>query len=385
MKVLSLLCALLVSDCARYNAQNSMMALLLSPGAAATASVASAAASNNPVNQIQSGLINMTSATTNVAVNSVDTTKAMAFCYFRTTASEPACVPTCELASPTQITVQTGGNSTNYFAQWYLIEFASGALVQRGSFTFTGGVNTTNITLGSSVDATKSFVLLTARMPSTDHTLDAERLVRATITGPTTLTLTRNANSAINITAHWQVVQLQDASVQSGTTTIGAGASSSNVAISSVDLAKSFLFFNTAAPTGIGGFEERYTVRGRYSSSTGLTFTRASTTSSVDVSYFAVQMNDASSTQSGTLATSSFPSPNTATVMNATLTSVTPATAVAVISSSVQNTGGTQQSDLDSGSFVPQITSATNLQVERGSNQNQLATVDYFVVQFVSQ
>lgn len=358
-----------------------MLALMLT-GTAAGSSATST--SNNPVNQIQSGLINMTSATTNVVVNSVDTSKSMAFCYFRTTASEPACVPTCELVSPTQLTVQTGGNSTNYFAQWYLIEFGAGALIQRGNFTFTTGVNTTNITLGSSIDTSRSFVLLTARMPSTDHTLDAERLIRATLTGPTTLTLTRNANSAINVTAHWQVVQLQDAGVQSGTTTIGVGSTSANVGISSVDTSKSFLFFTTAAPAAVGGFEEAYAVRGRYSAANTLTFARGTGTSSVDISYFAVQMNDASSTQSGTLATSSFASPNTATVMDATISSVNSATAVAVISNSVVNSGGGQQSDLDSGSFVPQITTSTNLQVQRGSAQDRLATLDYFVIQFVA-
>lgn len=68
----------------------------------------------------------MSSAITPVAVNSVDMSRSMVLCYFRTTQSDPASVPTCELTSRTQIVVQTGGSSVNYFAQWYLVEFAAG-------------------------------------------------------------------------------------------------------------------------------------------------------------------------------------------------------------------------------------------------------------------
>ena len=93
------------SQCARYGATGSYLSLLL----------LQRPASYNPVNQIQGGLITMSSANTPVAVNSVDMSRSMVLCYFRTTQSDPASVPTCELTSSTQIVVQTGGSSVNYF------------------------------------------------------------------------------------------------------------------------------------------------------------------------------------------------------------------------------------------------------------------------------
>jgi hypothetical protein len=342
-------------------------------------------ASYNPVNQIQGGLITMSSAITPVAVNSVDMSRSMVLCYFRTTQSDPASVPTCELTSSTQIVVQTGGSSVNYFAQWYLVEFAAGVVAQRGNTTFVPGDFSQSITLPTAVDTAHSFVLLTSRMGSLNQTLDSERTIRGVLSGPTTLTLSRNVAGTVNVDVHWQVVQLSDTTVQSGTLTIGAGSSTSTAAISPVNLSKSFIFFNTRADAASGGFEEEYLVRASFADSSTVSFSRGASNNTVDVSYFAVQMNDASQVQAGSAATSSFAAPNTTTQMTSALNAVNPNTTILAASSSVQNLGGGQQADLDSGSWVPQIVSPTLVQMDRGSSQDRFSQVDYFAVQFVAQ
>lgn len=96
-------------------------------------------------------------------------------------------------------------------------------------------------------------------------------------------------------------------------------------------------------------------------------------------------MNDASQVQAGSAATSSFAAPNTTTQMTSALNAVNPSTTILAASSSVQNLGGGQQADLDSGSWVPQIVSPTLVQMDRGSSQDRFSQVDYFAVQFVAQ
>lgn len=136
----------------------------------------------------------------------------------------------------------------NYFAQWYLVEFAAGVVAQRGNTTFVPGDFSQSITLPTAVDTAHSFVLLTSRMGSLNQTLDSERTIRGVLSGPTTLTLSRNVAGTVNVDVHWQVVQLSDTTVQSGTLTIGAGSSTSTAAISPVNLSKS-LFFSILVQT----------------------------------------------------------------------------------------------------------------------------------------
>ncbi len=372
-RILAVMLLVLGSGCAKYGAAGNYLAalLLLRP------------ASYNPVNQIQGGLINMTASSTTITVNSVDPSRSFLLCYFRTSASDPASVPTCEISSSTQVLVQTGGSSTNYWAQWYLVEFAAGAAAQRGNVTFVPGDTSKTITLSPSVDTAHSFALVTARMGSLNHTLDAERTIRAVITGPNTLTLSRNTAGTVNVDVHWQVMQLQDTTIQPGTVTIGAGSQTATAGISPVDLSRSFIFYNYRADPSSGGYEEEYLSHASFANASTVSFTREATANTLDISFFAVQMNDSTVVRSGSVATSSFASPNTATQMTAAIGSVKPSSSIAVTSASVKNLGGGNQSDLDSGSWVPQITSSTGMQFDRGSNQDRLSTLDYFAVQFV--
>lgn len=328
---------------------------------------------------VQSGSQAMGTTPTTVTISAVDTSKAFVICYFRTNSSNASQAATCELTGATSLVITTGAANSATVVNWQVIEFAGGVTVQRGLSSLATTDTIKNIPI-TAVDTSKTFVIVTSRTTSTSQIIDEQRTMRAQLTSGVSLELSRN-ESGVATDVAWQVIQMDGASVQSGLTTIPSGSSSATATITAVDTASTFLVFNTRADAATNGVEAQHYVRGTMTNSTTLTFTRKSSTNTVDISWFTVSLGDGTSVQKGTLTAAT-----TETSLNATITAINTNRTVAFVSANAcQNPSCTDSTaDQDSGSWTPTFTATTNLQVERGSAQDRPSDVDWFVVQFPS-
>ncbi|MCP5481479.1 MAG: hypothetical protein H7A21_08615 [Spirochaetales bacterium] len=271
---------------------DNLAVLLLTSSSSATAATAS------PVNSVQTGLVDLSSGAnfSNVTLTSVDMTKTFVVCSFRAAQSLPQFMPHCILNSPTNLLVRyLGACCNNVQVVYYVVEFASGASVQRGEQNGIAGL-TQNIAL-STVDTTKSFAIIQAQSTDNVNNIDEQLTFTADINGPTNLLLTRNEAGATPNVA-WQVVQLDGATVQSGSTTI-SGVTSASPAITTVDVSKSFLILSNRGAAASNGNDTQMVVRGRLST-TSIALNRGDATNSVHVHYYVVTLDGSSSVQHGT-------------------------------------------------------------------------------------
>ncbi len=358
----------------------------------------------------------------NVALaNVTNINKAFVACQTETTNTAPSTmIATCELTTDVsgnaQLTITTGATVTNntILVQYYVAEFSAGVTVQRGVASFTG----TNTTPGSApsltaVDCTKSFVLLTQRSTSTSTTADETWLVRGilgtgaspcTSSTTTSLELTRlDAVNGVTVSVAWQVVTMEGASVQRGTSCIGgntncttnaggtSGTSNRITLGTAVDTTKSFILANWRGGTSIGGVEGEYNVRTEFLSTgasvTGVQFVRArnSTTGNhqVDIAYEVISLSDGSTVQtSGTSPTAM--AVNTGSV-NVTLTTVDTTRTAVFYSTSGGDNNATRTPDT---TVVIALTgsnggaASSRLTLNRATNTNLATSTAWFAVSF---
>jgi hypothetical protein len=266
------------------------------------------------------------------------------------------------LGAPSDLTV----------VEWQAVEFVSGVAVQRGKASLLSTDLTVNVPVNA-VNIAQSFVLISVATGASGQNADEEWTVMARLTSGTNIELSRNQSGSV-IDVYWQVVEMSGASVQSGTLTIPAGDSSATAVISSIDLTKSFLLVNPKASAAVNGVESEYTVRGRISSPTQLTFDRISLNNSVDLAWQVVSLADGSSVQAGTIAV------NTLDLSASAVINPVDATRTASFVS-VRGSIGNSNADLDEVSFTHTISAPTSLTVTRAKTGSgvQLA---WFTVQF---
>src|SRR5574341_28251 len=277
-----------------------------------------------------------------------------------------------ELANGSTLNLQRLGSPTQRtVGEWYAAEFITGVTVRRGKASFTSTTATMNVTIPA-VDLTKTFVLASVAPNSAAQNVDERWTVRARLTSATNLELTRN-ETGIAVDVYWQTVQIDSASVQRGIVTIGAGTSSATANISSVDLPKSFLVLTTRGAGASNGDESQYSVRGRITSPTQLTFDRISTSNSVDIAWEVITLNDGSQVRSGNIL---IPSVDLSDI--ATFNSVVPSRSMSFIS---VRGGSGANSNLDETAFTHRLTDSTTLTLTRGGSGTS-ADVSWFVVQF---
>jgi len=318
------------------------------------------------------------SASVDVAITAVNLSRSFAICYFMTSSSNPQSVPTCQLTSTTNLQIRTGAALSVTTVSWYVVQFASGATVQRGSHNMASGDTTNNVTI-TSVDTTKAFVIAYARINDSSVSNDERRTVKARLTSATNLELSRReSGTAIDI--EWQVVELDGASVKSGLATIGAGNSSVIAPVAPVNAGSSFLIFNSAADSATGGAEEEYLVRGQINDATSITFARESSVArTVEISYFLVEMLNGTSIQRGSVSAVSSTADqfDSAIAVPVTVTRTVPFVSV--------SSSGSGASDLDSGAFMATLTSSTNIRLERDSTENRTAHMEWYTMEFTSE
>jgi len=253
------------------------------------------------IKTVQTGTITMNPATRTVAITLVDTAKTFVVCQGDSggAGSNPTLLPTCELTNATTLTITTHVADAAITVRWYVVEFLSGVTVQRG-LAVPAGTATFNVAIAA-VNLAKTFVLITQRANTATQTIDEQWTTRAQLTTTTNLQLTRLETGAA-LTVAWQVIQIESAVVQSGTTTIANNTATATAALAPpIDVDRTFLVFSLNGNTGIGGDETLYRVTGRITNATTLSFQRSRNpgggNTQINVTWFAVRMTDGTRVQ----------------------------------------------------------------------------------------
>lgn len=329
-------------------------------------------------NSLQSGTVTI-GGTNPLAVTltpSVDPTKSYAYCNFRMNNSAANRATTCQIAANgTTINIQSGNSGSGTVVNWYVIQFSTGALVQRGSNSLLATESIKTITLSQSIDLNRSFIIAYSRTANSSSSIDERRTLRYRFLTNSTIEVLRN-EAGIITDFEWQVIQLDGARVQSGIATIQNNSTSVSATLSSLNLSNSFIILNSAAGAGVNGVEHDHYVQGYYNSSTQISFARNGTDDTVDISWYAIEMIDGTTVQSGNTTVSSVSSSAT-TNLNAVNTGKT----MIVFSNQIELGSGTDLTQ-DSGTFSSVFNNSTTIQFQRASAESNSAIISWFAVQF---
>ena len=369
-KVLAIFSGIFLTSfsCSNFNAQGGLGLFLLSSEVLID-SGSSSSSILSPLKAVQTGTVTMDATTKTATITAVDMTKSFVKCFHSQSSSSPAYMPACELTSSTQITVTTE-TAISQTVQWYLVEFSSGATVQRGSTTMGAGVSQSDITI-TALDTAKTFVL-EETAANVARAEQARQTIRAHLTSTTNLRLDRNETGSV-ARVKWQVVTLEGASVQSGLKTV-TGVISDTVTVSAVTMSNSFLIFNNRALAASVGECWEFFTGGVLTNSTTLTFSRGTTANSVELAWFLVELGGAS-VQRGTATDGNVDH----TALNATLTAVDTSLSLPLISTIVSSAGN---GNMDAGSYYPAFSTTTNLLMTRAGPDSVNAEVSWESIQF---
>lgn len=208
-----------------------------------------------------------------------------------------------QLVGPTTLrferTVDPGSAAT---IVWYVVELHTGASVQRGR----GNLQNRTVldaTLAP-VDESRAFPIISFR--TAGGTYDGGDYLRARITSPTNLEISRSEAEDQISNVEWQVVELDGANVQRGILNLAATATSATATISSIDPERTLLLFTYSrdeANTGLMG------LRGRVTNATTLVFDRdVANNDALSIAWYAIELPVGSRVQR---ATTSFASAQT--------------------------------------------------------------------------
>jgi hypothetical protein len=207
-----------------------------------------------------------------------------------------------ELTTTSNLQFRAEGQGS-HVAWWQVIQFTNPAEieVQKGSTSLTGTALSTAVTLPAAVDLTKTLLFVSLRTSSATATNIGARMVRARLTGASTITIDRSISGAPdNITEiFWQAVELDDGTtVQRGNSSFAAGATTRTPALTSVDTTRTAAFTSYASGGGENCGRTPYAtddiigvacVTANVTSATQLTLTRANTVDVADVGWFVVE------------------------------------------------------------------------------------------------
>lgn len=360
---------LILNFCAQYNVEPGYLGLLLLSNASGSSN------NSSPVKRVLSGNTIMDNLTKTATIDAVDMARSFVLCYGRTSSSSHNFSYTCQLASSTEVTLSVGAIN-NQVIHWYVVEFASGASVQRGTIdpTTTTALDG-NIGINP-IDTSKSFPIITSRTTDASRDKDEQRLLRGYFINSSNLNLSRSENG-IAISLEWQVVSLDGANVKSDLYTLSSA--SASVPISSIEPSRSFLLFNYRPNANVNGIERRYLTRGSLSSSQ-IDFTRGDATDSVDISYYVVELQTGTKVQSGSVATAV----GTDLIEDEALSpAIDTNYTIPVISTQIVS-GADSDGDFDSGSYSAEFNTTSNLRLERVGPDGINAAIDWFAIHFIS-
>jgi hypothetical protein len=207
----------------------------------------------------------------------------------------------CELTTTANLQCRVNQSNAAHVIWWQVIEFTNAAdiNVQKGSASLLGSATSTNVTLPTAVNVSRTFVLVGYRTAGTGADAGS-RMLRARLVNSTTVTIDRSiSGSPDDITEIvWQAVELKDGSaVQSGSEAFAGGVAQRTVSISNVVTDRSVAFASVQPVGGQNMGRSPYAgddIIGVCSttmslSSTQLTLDRNNTSHSCDLGWFVVQ------------------------------------------------------------------------------------------------
>lgn len=326
------------------------------------------------IKKVQSGTTSFTTVSTDVTITSVDLTKSFLVFSYRVDNNTPSQIMVRgQISSATNVHFERIAGTATVNVAWYVAEFTNGVTVQRNENGHTSA--TTDVTI-TGVTTAQSFPLVSyfndGSTYGTDDNLSAE------LTSSTNLRLA--ATAAINNAnaVSWQVVDYTGASVQTGTTTLGAGTGTTTAAISSVDLNKSVIFASETVSGNMNADDASVDVK--FNSATQLGFQRDGTTNSVTVKWSAVTFSGGEVVLSGTQAFT-----NAETQVDVTLSrSVSTTRSIAFCSMYGKHGRSADAADDNPRAhwFTAELTSGTNLRLTRAATGSATANISWFVVEF---
>ncbi|MCB1177531.1 MAG: hypothetical protein KDK36_08140, partial [Leptospiraceae bacterium] len=328
----------------------------------------------------QSGTSTMTSASITAALGtSVNSAMSFVYCNTRYPSSNIDIPVTCQInSSGTSVEIKSGDLNTSTIVNWYVVEFSQGALVERGSTTFTssGSDLSQTVNLSNTFDTNRTFLIAYSRVngDNNNQTTDEQRTTMVKLSSTKSLELSRNEGGTAT-TIEWQVIQLDGARVESGNSTISSGNSATTASLNSAFNSNSVVFFTSKGGSGVNGVETYYYTRGYYSSTTELTFQRGGSNDSVDVSWFAVEFVDGTTVQSGYTNIGS-----SSTTGTANLSSSVDTTKTMILMS--YDVTGYDTAYQDSGTFSAIFNSSSQIQFERYNSESHLCDINWFTIQF---
>jgi hypothetical protein len=176
-------------------------------------------------------------ATQRVAVQQLDPSRSFLVFGTRFDSAAPADIEiTGQITSPTELTFARASTANSPAAPvyYYVAEFQSGVLVQRGAATLSA--TTANAPL-SAVNLTKTFPIVTYR--NTGTSAGRDDFVRGKLTSSTQLSIVDNL-AAPNGVAEWQVVTFEGATVQSGDIALSEDTNTYTATVQPVDRANTW-------------------------------------------------------------------------------------------------------------------------------------------------
>lgn len=301
---------------------------------------------------------------------------------------------TGRLSGPTTVDFVRNGAGAAIAIKWYVAEFTSGVSVQRGT-TPVPNDTPVNVAL-TSVNTAKAFPIVTVL--SGGASFDRNDYVQAKITGATTLRLS-HGDTGSSATVDWQVVEYQDATVQSGDVTFNpTDLTLTATPATPIDPARSWLMFSfecRAIPIGGCGSVTNIgtrSYRGVVTNGTTLTFDRKNAgltgppAETYNLTWYLVEFTDGTSVQSA-----SEPFGAADTQRDVALAAPAPPGSSLAAASGFMRGGRTPYAADDVPGvawFTLDLTSSTNLRLTRGSTNAPGpgpaagADVGWFVVSF---
>ncbi len=321
--------------------------------------------------RLQSGTTTITGLSTTVTIDYVCPDQS--FLVFTTTVdnNEPRdCHVGGEITNETTLTFgkQTGGGSTVEI-RWQVFEFSDGVDVQRGSQNITG---TDDIAI-SSVDISKSFVLISGLKDGV--TFGNDDFVNANLTSNTNLRIA--VASGQHTEVFWQVVEYDSAFVQRATAFMGSGTAVVTSTLGTpVDLSRTMIISNHIAN---GNMQSDDMPRTELTDSVTITYTRVGTARVLNFVAFVVEFTDGTSVLHGT---ETFASGET--TKNVTIPEAASSTGVFGTGHLGKQGSTTFNSDDNPGHnwFTYELSSSTNLRIERATGTGSSAIAPYQVVTF---
>lgn len=261
--------------------------------------------------------------------------------------------------------------------EWYVVEFSSGVAVQRGSTAFS--------TTDTSKDETISAVTLANSFPFVSMEADGATWTGAcTVVGHISTTTNLHLEtyaSGVARTVDWEVIDYTTTAVQYGLKVFWSTATTGDVALSAVDLGKTWVTYSYEEQSS--GHAGRKMIEGYLIGSTVLRFTRYTAgawiaAAAANIRWYAVEHADGVATEQGSMFFGT-----TAEIGDAGISAVDLSRTMARGGYS----GGWGRSDYPSdtmacGTFTLEFTTTTNLRGLRGNPAAGAAQLGWYVVEF---